>query len=106
MSHYIPVSARWNAIVDHDARRILAEHRCALNTKPQPTKRKSVEKLKAWALANYENGADTFVECWSDNDYSKLIAQEGSTKKALAVLRRLASVHAERQADARHYAAA
>ncbi len=64
------------------------------------SKKYTVGQLKAWALANYTKGADTFVECWSDSDYQRLIDEEA---KPLAALKRLASIYRERQADARHY---
>lgn len=67
----------------------------SLNRKAQ------IEKLKTWALKNYENGADTFVECWEDADYDKLLTESnGNYEQALDVLSRVASVYAERQADA------
>ena len=64
-----------------------------------------IAKLKVWSEKNYERGADTFVECWSDNDYAELITDSGgSYSKSLDVLKRVASVYRERQADAAYYA--
>lgn len=59
-----------------------------------------IQNLKNWALANYENGADTMVECWEDNDYAQLVRKHGAD--ALTILQRIASVYADRQADARN----
>lgn len=64
-----------------------------------------IAKLKAWSAANYERGADTFVECWDDTDYERLIAEHnGSPRAALRTLRACASVYRERQADAAFHA--
>lgn len=62
-----------------------------------------VQRLKDWAIQNYERGADTFVECWVDQDYQDLLDQEGSFEKALEMLDRLRSIYEERQADARFH---
>lgn len=66
---------------------------------------RTITKMKAWCLANYEKGADTMVECWETEDYTRMInGCNGDLKEAWAVLRRVASVYAERQADARNSA--
>ena len=62
-----------------------------------------IAEAKAWALENYTNGADTLVECWDTSDYADLLAREGSEAAAWDMLKRLCSVWAERQADARSY---
>ena len=56
--------------------------------------------MKVWCLENYYNGADTMVECWEDSDYDDLISRSGSDEDAWEVLKRVASIYAERQADA------
>ena len=62
-----------------------------------------IAEMKQWCIEHYEQGASTMVECWSDEDYARLL--EGKTKRqALQLLKRLAAVHKERQADADYYA--
>lgn len=58
-----------------------------------------IEAMKQWCLANYENGADTMVECWGDEDYARLWTAASDPWK---LLKDLASVYADRQADARN----
>lgn len=60
----------------------------------------TVAQLKEWAKANYEKGADTFVECWEDSDYEEVIAEQADP---LAFMKQLAGIYEERQADARFY---
>ena len=64
---------------------------------------KWIEEAKAWALENYEKGADTFVECYSTSDWEEHLREAGSEKAAWKMLKRLASVYRERQADARFH---
>lgn len=67
-------------------------------------KAEMIANMKAWCLENYENGADTMVECWGDEDYKEMI--EGCTKTGTdpwGVLKTIAGVYADRQADARYY---
>jgi hypothetical protein len=62
-----------------------------------------VAAMKKWCEDNYSKGADTMVECWSDDDYAQLL--QGKTKRAAwQLLKRLASVYRERQSDADYYA--
>lgn len=63
---------------------------------------KLVEEMKQWCVDNYENGADTMVECWDTEDYLELI-QEAGAEGAWDILKRVAGVYRERQADARFY---
>lgn len=62
-----------------------------------------IKNMKAWCLENYENGADTMVECWDDQDYDDMIERAGSDEVAWEDLKAVASVYADRQADARYY---
>lgn len=62
-----------------------------------------IKNMKAWCLENYENGADTMVECWADQDYDDMIERAGSDEVAWEDLKAVASVYADRQADARYY---
>jgi hypothetical protein len=79
-----------------------------------------IDKMKQWCLDNYEQGADTMVECWDSTDYENLF-YTGSADPAIVVghitvrprvpfaeawsrLKSIASIYAERQADARNHA--
>lgn len=62
-----------------------------------------IKEMKSWCLENYENGADTMVECWDEEDYANLITESPSTEQAWDTLKSVASVYRERQADARYY---
>ncbi len=62
-----------------------------------------IKNMKAWCLENYENGADTMVECWADQDYDDMIERAGSDEEAWEDLKAVASVYADLQADARYY---
>lgn len=69
------------------------------------TQAQTIEAMKAWSLDNYDKGADTMAECWTTEDYAELITDcNNDTAKAWDMLRRLADVYAERQADARNSA--
>jgi hypothetical protein len=64
-----------------------------------------IEQMKTWCLENYENGADTMVECWGDADYQALLDNcDGSLSDALSVLKGIAGAYADQQADARYHA--
>lgn len=64
----------------------------------------TIAEMKAWCLENYENGADTMVECWDTSDYVDNIERcGGDVEEAWKVLKAVAGVYADRQADARHY---
>lgn len=62
-----------------------------------------IKEMKAWCVENYEAGADTMVECWDDEDYAELITESPTVEDAWDVLKSVASVYRERQADARYY---
>ncbi len=60
-----------------------------------------IEALKEWAKNNYNNGADTMVECWDDSNYRTLLDDcNGSLPEALAIAKDVADVWLDRQADA------
>jgi hypothetical protein len=66
-----------------------------------------IEAMKQWCMDNYSNGADTMVECWGDEDYANLFVQDGvphTTAEAWDLLKRIAAVYQERQADAENSA--
>jgi hypothetical protein len=72
------------------------------------TQAQTIEEMKAWCLENYTNGADTMAECWSTSDFADLFTdmdgQPQTTAQAWDMLKRLAGVYSERQADARNSA--
>ena len=64
----------------------------------------AIERMKFWAMENYTNGADTFIECWSDDEYLELFNEHGGNLgECLKTLKALASVYKERQADADYH---
>jgi hypothetical protein len=81
-----------------------------------------IDKMKQWCLDNYEQGADTMVECWDSTDYEDLFyTNHNPLDPAIVVghitvrprvpfaeawsrLKSIASIYAERQADARYHA--
>lgn len=68
--------------------------------------KREIEKMKQWCMENYDNGADTMVECWEDKDYENLFIGEFATglkKDAWNTLKSIASIYQDRQADARYY---
>lgn len=38
----------------------------------------NTEILKAWALANYENGGDVMVECWGADEWAAHVIEHGA----------------------------
>lgn len=70
--------------------------------------KEQIELMKQWCADHYEQGADTMVECWSDTDYEELFTthdgQPRTTEQAWQSLKAVASVYADRQADARNSA--
>lgn len=64
------------------------------------TQTATMEAMKQWCIDHYDEGADTMVECWSDNDYLDLIQTAQNAAQAWAVLRDVANAYADRQADA------
>ena len=77
-----------------------------MQTTTQATARqlRTVAAMKRWALANYERGADTMVECWPTDEYLDLLRRTPTTAEAWAVLRAVAAVYRDQQADARNSA--
>ena len=70
--------------------------------------KEQVELMKKWCLDHYEQGADTMVECWSDQDYASLFTypdgQPRTNEEAWHSLKAIASIYREREADARNSA--
>jgi len=70
--------------------------------------KEQIELMKQWCADHYEQGADTMVECWSDEDYEDLFVtldgQPRTTEQAWQSLKAVASVYADQQADARNSA--
>ena len=67
-----------------------------------------IEQMKQWCLDNYDQGADTMVECWADQDYVDLFTSHDgkplSAAEAWKILKDVAAVYADRQADAENSA--
>ena len=67
-----------------------------------------VKAMKQWCMDNYENGADTMVECWGDGDYAELFVsckgEPRTTAQAWETLKSIAAVYQDRQADAENSA--
>lgn len=77
-----------------------------------------IARMQEWCLENYDKGADTMVECWTPTDYENLFYQDNPDRalrehqprvrctfaQAWDLLRSLAAVYADRQADARNSA--
>jgi hypothetical protein len=63
-----------------------------------------ITAMKKWCEDNYTNGADTMVECWSDEDYAKLFTSHDgkpqTKRQAWRTLKSIAAVYQDRQADA------
>ena len=64
----------------------------------------TIAAMKAWCVENYENGADTMVECWCDSDYEDMIKRAPDVAAAWDTLKSVASIYADRQANARNEA--
>jgi hypothetical protein len=58
-----------------------------------------IKAMKQWCMDNYDRGADTMVECWGDEDYAELFVSH-TAEEAWDLLKRIVSVHQDRQADA------
>jgi hypothetical protein len=69
------------------------------------TQAETIAAMQQWCMDNYNKGADTMVECWTESDYEELFAFEGkakTAKQAWATLRAIVDVYADRQADSRN----
>ena len=66
-----------------------------------------IQGMKDWCLENYDNGADTMVECWSTDDYFTHILSyydpDREFEPAWEALKSLASGYREQQADAAYH---
>lgn len=63
-----------------------------------------VAELQEWCRANYNRGGDRMVECWDKKAFEDLLKEVADSKaKALGMLKVLASIYRERQADADSY---
>lgn len=64
-----------------------------------------IARMKAWAQANYEKGADTFVECYEQREWEEFFkghdGRELTMKEAMKCARTCVSVWNERRANAR-----
>ena len=57
-----------------------------------------IEKAKAYALANYENGFDTFVECFDHDEWVEFIGEMDSWLEVKDMMDCLADVWRDRRA--------
>ena len=60
-----------------------------------------INTLKAWALANYENGGDVMVECWGADEWAAHVAEHGAN--SLSALVDLATLLKAYSSDIRAY---
>jgi hypothetical protein len=68
------------------------------------TKEQKIALFEKWAIKHYDNGADTIIECWEEEDFNALLqTHNNSVMASLRLLSRLASVYRERQADAAYH---
>ena len=58
------------------------------------------KKLKDYAEAHYNEGWDTFVECFEDDEYEEFVGEAATWKEVKAAAEDFNSVIAERRADA------
>lgn len=61
-----------------------------------------IATLKAIAIARYEDGWDTFVECYTDEDWRREIESLNATSedKVIEFFEGIASIYRDRYADA------
>jgi hypothetical protein len=68
------------------------------------TREQKIALFEKWAIKHYNNGADTIIECWEEEDFNALLQTHyNSVMASMRLLRRLASVYRDRQADAKYY---
>jgi len=81
--------------------RAAVEQMALLRGTPTPKQLAKIEKLQAYAKANYEKGMDTFVECYDRDEWLRFLARyHDSLTDCKQAMRQLASVYRERYADA------
>jgi hypothetical protein len=77
----------------------------ALATARSMHKADIISRLKAMCVAKYEEGYDTFVECFDDAEWEKLWTDCGGSETEMRdLMSRLADVWEDRRADARNSA--
>jgi hypothetical protein len=60
-----------------------------------------IEDIKAYAIANYNNGWDNIVECWEDGDILEALSEnEFDMAKTIASIQEYVDVIVERDTDA------
>ena len=58
------------------------------------TKEEKIEHLRQWCIDNYEYGAATMAETWTERDFKDLLANyAGSFRRALDTLTRNAALY-------------
>jgi len=64
------------------------------------SKGQAIKRCQEWAEKNYNNGADTIVECWDDADWDRIWEEEGSYSSIMSMIKDLADVYKDQQQDA------
>lgn len=60
-----------------------------------------IETLKAYAEANYDEGMDSFIECYSDDEWLELLNSHNNCVQATkAAMREIAGIQLEKQSNA------
>jgi hypothetical protein len=65
------------------------------------TRDEKLKRMKAWAVSNYNKGADAIVECWDDNDHYKIIDDNTSIAACMRELKEAAGLWVEQNLNAR-----
>ena len=60
-------------------------------------------KLKAYAADHYEDGFDSFVECYDDEELAEFVGDLQTWDEVLELAKSIVSVWEDRRADAAHY---
>jgi len=55
----------------------------------------NVAKLRKYAMDNYENGLDFYVECYNDGDFLEILSETGNVVEAKKAMREFADLRAE-----------
>jgi hypothetical protein len=69
----------------------------------ETTKLALIAALKKYAIEHYDQGYDTYVECYDDAEWAEFVGDHEDEASVWNIFHRVASVWADRQADARYY---
>jgi len=67
------------------------------------TKKQLAQKLKAYAAEHYEDGFDSFVECYEDDELEEFVGDLETWEAVLDMAKAIVSVWEDRRADAAYY---